>query len=69
MIILFSLFYIIFVFTDLPFIFRNKNRKLFWIYLIITLISYLMVVLIGMDVEIPSPAPVIKKIVISVFNL
>lgn len=69
MISFFSFLYVLFIFTDLVPIYRDKKWKLFYIYSIITAISYIMIILIGFDVNIPSPAPIIKKAVTSIFNL
>lgn len=69
MIIFYSFLYVLFIFVDLVPIYRDKKWKLFWVYSIITVVSYIMIILISVDVKIPSPAPIIKKAVTSIFNL
>lgn len=68
-IIFYSLFYLTFIFIDLIPIYKNKQRKLFWIYLIMTVFSYTIIILIGVGVRIPSPALIIKNVITSIFQL
>lgn len=69
MIILYSSLYILFIFIDLIPAYKNKQNKLFWIYSILLAFSYVILILISLDVKIPSPSPLIKKVVSTIFNL
>ncbi len=67
-IIIYSFFYIFFVFTDLIPLFQKKIWKLFWTYLILLMISFIFVFMISFDIKIPSPAEPIRRAVSSIFG-
>ena len=68
MIIILTSVYGLFLLLDFIPIYRSKNRKLIWLYLSLMVFSYMITFLIGLGVKIPSPAPPIKNIIISLIN-
>lgn len=66
---LYSLFYLLFIFLELIPFYKDKKRKLFWVYCSLLSLSWILLLLISIGITIPSPAAFIKKIVTAVFNL
>lgn len=64
-----TVFYIILIILDLTPIYLKKHWKLFWIYLIMVTVSYIIQVLLILDVKLPSPVDPIERIVVSIFGL
>lgn len=64
-----SLFYILFIVFELIPIYKDKDKKLFWTYGIITISTYIVHVLLIVGIKIPSPADPIKNLIISIFGL
>lgn len=56
------------IFDLLP-IYRNKEWKVFWIYLTIIFTAFVFHVLTLFDVDIPSPTKPIKQLVYFIFGL
>lgn len=63
------IFFSIFIVIDLFPIYKKKRWNYFWFYTIILIISFSITVLDHLDIEVPSPAGPIEKIVRMVFNL
>lgn len=68
-IVLYTVFYIWFIFIDLVPIYKNKQNKVLWIYSVMMAFSYVILMLIGLKVKIPSPTPLLEKIISSIFGL
>jgi hypothetical protein len=68
MIIIMTLVYALFLGLDFIPVYRSKNRKLIWLYLSLLIFSYSITFLIGLGVKIPSPAPLIKKVITSLIG-
>jgi len=66
---LYSLFYLLFIFLELIPFYKEKKRKLFWVYCSLLSLSWILLLLISIGITIPSPAVFIKKIVTTIFNL
>lgn len=64
-----TLFYILLVVFELKQIYRSKDKKLFWIYSIILVITYTIHILYIIGVKIPTPAEPIKDIISRAFKL
>lgn len=64
-----TLFYILLVVFELIQIYRSKNKKLFWIYSIILIITYIIHILFIIGVKVPTPAEPIKNIISKIFKL
>lgn len=69
MIIICTAFYIFLIIFELIPIYRNKEWKLFWIYSIILLITYIVSVAYSLDIKLPSPADPIKNLVTFIFKV
>lgn len=69
LIFIYSLIYIYFVIADLIPLYQNKRLKLAWTYSSILLISYTLLILIVLEVKIPSPAVPIKNVITAIFGL
>lgn len=64
-----TLFYIILVVFELVPIYKDKDKKLFWVYSVILALTYTIHMLIIIGVQIPSPAAPIKKLIAAIFDL
>lgn len=64
-----TLFYIILVFFELIPIYRGKDKKLFWVYTMILILTYLIHMLIIIGIKVPSPADPIKYFIITILGL
>lgn len=62
-IIIYSLLYIYIIFYDLVPIRRNNCNKLFVFNLVTMLIAFVLVVLVGFDLNVPNPSDFIENIV------
>lgn len=69
MLMLYSPLYILFILIDLLPIYGSKNKKLLWVYSIIWLFSYIILILISINVKIPSPALAIEKLITWIYGL
>lgn len=69
MIIICTAVYIFLIAFELIPIYRNKEWKIFWVYSIILLITYIVTIAYSLDVRVPSPADPIKKIVTTIFKV
>lgn len=69
MFMLYSPLYILFILIDLLPIYGSKNKKLLWVYSIIWLFSYIILILISINVKIPSPALAIEKLITWIYGL
>lgn len=69
MVVAVSLTSVIFVLTDLVPMYKNKQWKSFLIYAVMMALAIIMAALITLDVKIPSPADIIKKIIVDIFGL
>jgi hypothetical protein len=61
-----SVFYVL---SDLVQIYKEKQRKLFWLYTILLTLDFIMTLLVAMDVPLPSPSFPIKKMITSILGL
>lgn len=65
-----TIFTTLFIIFDLiPIYKRRKDLKVFWIYLIMILTAYIVHVLVTFDINVPSPADPLKKIVSYIWSL
>lgn len=69
LIFIYSFIYIFFIIIDLIPLYQNKRWKSFWAYSSLLLISYTILLLIVLDVKIPSPAVPIKNAITAIFGL
>lgn len=69
MLILYSLLHILFILVDIVSIYKDNKRKLLLVYSILWFSSYIIFVLISVNVKIPSPALAIKKLVALIYGL
>lgn len=69
MFILYTLLHILFIFVDFVPIYKNKKRKLLWVYSIMLTFSYVILILISVNIKIPSSASVIKKLITSIYPI
>lgn len=69
LLIFYTFIYILFVIIDLIPLYENKQWKLFCTYTSLLLISYTLLILIVLDIKIPSPAMPIKNAVSAIFGL
>ena len=69
MIIASFLLFIFFTIIDSVTLFKNKEIKVIIIYYIMILISAVLVILIALDVEIPSPADAFEAIIKKFINI
>ena len=65
----FTLTIALFIIIELVPLFRKKKRMAFWTYLILISISYIIELLINLDIKIPSPNIIINKLIILIFRL
>ncbi|HZK56719.1 MAG TPA: hypothetical protein VFD17_00285 [Clostridia bacterium] len=63
MIVIYLLLYLYIIFYDLMPIKRNNYNKLFAFNLITITVAFILVVLVGFDLRVPSPSDFIEKIV------
>lgn len=57
-----------YILSDLVPIYKEKQWKLFWIYTILISLDFLMVLLMTMNVPLPSPSLPVKKIIGSILK-
>lgn len=69
MIAMFSLVCAYYIVADLIPLYNAKQRKTFWIYLILIAFAYCLWLLVAMDVKLTSPSGLIRKAVTAVFRL
>lgn len=62
-------FYIAIVVFELLPMYKEKDKKLFWTYAIILIITYTIHLLVVIGIKLPSPADPIKNFITAVFNL
>lgn len=60
---------ILFIFIDLVPVFKEKQWLIFWIYTLLTLVVFVSALLIELDVKMPTPAPLMKKVVTAIWGL
>lgn len=58
-----------FAFHDLVPIYKDKNWKVFWPYVAVIAFHLFVTILIRLNVDIPSPAGPLKKLVTIIFGL
>lgn len=64
-----SIIYFFFVIFDLKPLAKNKDFKAFWFYTVLLILTYAVHILIGIGVDIPSPAEPIAKGIGALFNV
>lgn len=64
-----TFFYIMLVVFELVQIYKDKDKKLFWIYSIILFITYIIHILFIIGIKIPTPSDPIKNIITGIFRL
>lgn len=67
-VILFLLVSAYYVLTDLMPVYKKKQWNVFWAYISILSLDFVMVLLLAMNVPLPSPSLPIKKIVTTIFG-
>jgi len=68
MILIVTLVFSCFVIPDIISMFREKDYHLIWLYLSILIITYVLSVLVGLEVKIPSPQPLIKSVITTILG-
>lgn len=68
LLILCSLIYAFYILSDLVPVFKGEKRRVFWVYLVLFCTSYILHVMIVLNIKIPSPAVPIKKLILSIFS-
>lgn len=63
-----SFIYLYYIFTDLMPVYKYEKPNVFWIYVSMLAVSYLIHLLIVLDVKLPSPATPIKILVEMISN-
>lgn len=69
MFVMCSFFYALIILFDLVPIYKQKDKKVFWIYLSIITFTYLIHIMIILNIDVPSPAEPIKNVIINIFNV
>ncbi len=64
--IILILFFCVFAFDLLPLI-KNKEKKVYWIYMVLFFASFCVLILYTYHVDVPSPSPVIKQMILKMF--
>lgn len=59
-------FYFFIIIFDFYPIAKKKNKKESWVYLVTLIFTFCILTLYGLDVTVPSPAILIKSIIISI---
>lgn len=60
------LYLCIFIFDLMPII-KNKEKKVYWVYLVFFMVSFCVLILYTLHIEVPSPSILIKQIVLKIF--
>lgn len=60
---------IFFVLVDLVPMYQKKQWWVFWVYSIMIALTYILTILIALDVKIPSPANPLKKAVTAIWGI
>lgn len=68
-IVIFSVLYLYYFFTDMIPLLKGRQFKLLWIYIISICISYSIVIALSFYVELPSPSTLIENIVNTLMGL
>lgn len=68
LIIFCTIIYLFFLINDMISVYKSEKRIVFWVYLAVFAFSYILSILIKLDVDLPSPAIPIKQIVTSIFG-
>lgn len=68
LIILCSVFYLFYIINDLIPVYKTEKAKVFWIYIILFCSSFVLQILVQLDVKLPSPAKPLKELVTSIFS-
>lgn len=68
MMLIVTLVYLCFIIPDFISMFKEKEYLLIWLYSSIIIITYTLSVLIYLDVKIPSPQPLIQRVVKSIIG-
>lgn len=69
MITIYSILYAIFLSLDYSRLRRDGKNSIRFIYLSITLLTYILIILIALDIPIPNPNNLIEKIVTSIIEV
>ena len=64
-----TLFYIILVVFELIPIYKDKDKKLFWVYSLVLISTYIIHMLIIIGIKVPSPADPIEYFIITILGL
>lgn len=68
-IIVITFIIILFILIDLIPVYKEKQWLIFWAYTLLTLVVFISALLIELDVKMPTPAPLIKKVVTAIWGL
>ncbi len=68
-IIVITFIIILFILIDLIPVYKEKQWLIFWAYTLLTLSVFISTLLIELDVKMPTPAPLIKKVVTAIWGL
>lgn len=60
------LYFCVFVFDLFPII-KSKEKKTYWVYAVFFFATFGILLLCSLSVDIPSPAPVIKQVILKMF--
>lgn len=69
MITIYSILYAIFLSLDYSRLRRDGKNSIRFIYLSITILTYILIILIALDIPIPNPNNLIEKIVTSIIEV
>ncbi|HCC06630.1 MAG TPA: hypothetical protein DEP72_00495 [Clostridiales bacterium] len=68
MIVAVVLVYALVIFIQLVPVYKNNNRRDFWVNLTITIISFIIAILLSLNIKISSPSDSIKDIIIALLG-
>lgn len=66
--VVFTIICFIFILIDLMPMYQSKSWRLFWIYTVTMVFGYILVILIGLGIKIPSPSEPLKMIITTIFG-
>lgn len=69
MISMFLILYLIFLLIDFRPIYKKHNVLLSFLYLAFLLLSYIIIVLIALGIEVPNPTNLIERIITSIIPI
>lgn len=68
MIFIITIVFVCLAIPDIISMFKEKNYFLIWLYFSVFIITYVVSVLIGLDVKVPSTQPLIKSVITTILG-